>query len=448
MNYLTTVPINVHAVISVAELNRCVGELLESSFPLLWIRGEVSNLKQYPSGHWYFSLKDKDAQIRCVMFRHKNQYLDLPLRDGMQIEVQALVTLYEARGEFQLNVEHIRQAGLGNLYEAFEKLKSKLQASGIFDAIHKKSIPVFPKRIGIITSLNTAALHDILATLRHRMPSLPIIIYPTLVQGKDAAKSIALTIELAGRRAECDVLLLCRGGGSIEDLWAFNEENLAYSIFHSAIPIVTGIGHETDFTIADFVADKRAPTPTGAAQIVSPDAQEIAKHLNHLLHRMVRAYKHGIEHRMQTLDLLCHRLIDPRESFKHQVKRLQHLREKLLLCWSRRVEKINSENRYLQQRFFSSVLNLEYMFNQQLERSSKLHKAINYYLERQEMKLIQYRTQLVHLSPKSVLQRGYSITFNAEGKVLRDSNQIDINDSIQIVLAEGWAKAKVSDIGQ
>lgn len=447
MNHLMTVPFNAHTVLSVAELNSYVGALLESSFPLLWIRGEISNLKQYPSGHWYFLLKDNNAQIRCVMFRHKNQYLDWPLRDGMQVEVQALITLYEARGEFQLIVEHIRQAGLGNLYEAFEKLKSKLQAAGIFDVIHKKNIPAFPKRIGIITSLNTAALHDILVTLRNRMPSLPIIIYPTPVQGKDAARSIATAIESANRRAECDVLLLCRGGGSIEDLWAFNEESLAYAIFHCLIPIVTGIGHETDFTIADFVADKRAPTPTGAAQIISPDAQEIAKHLDHLFHRMVRSYKHGIEHRMQTLDLLCHRLIDPRDSIRHQVKCLQHLREKLLLCWGRRIEKIDTENRYLQRRFFSSVLNLEFIHNQQLARSSKLRKAINNYLERQEQKLIQYQTQLAHLNPKSVLQRGYSITYTAEGKVLRDSNQININDAIQIILAESRVGAKVSDIG-
>lgn len=445
---LSTVPFNIHSILSVTELNSYVSKLLELSFPLLWIRGEVSNLKQYPSGHWYFLLKDKDAQIRCVMFRQKNQWLDWSLRDGMQIEVQALVTLYEPRGEFQLNVEHIRQAGLGNLYEAFEKLKSKLQAAGIFDVIHKKNIPEFPRQIGIITSLNTAALHDILSTLRHRMPSLSIIIYPTPVQGKDAAKSIATVIELAGQRTECDVLLLCRGGGSIEDLWAFNEEIVAYAIFHSVIPIVTGIGHETDSTIADFVADKRAPTPTGAAQVVSPDAQEITKHLNHLFHRMTRAYKHEIERRMQTLDLLCYRLIDPRESFKHQAKRLQYLREKLLLCWSRKIEKMDSENRYLQRRLFSSALNLERRFNQQFERSSKLRKAINYYLERQEMKLAQFQTQLAHLNPKSVLQRGYSITSNTEGKILRDSSQIDINDSVQITLAEGWAKAKVSDIGQ
>ncbi|MBK7364665.1 MAG: exodeoxyribonuclease VII large subunit [Nitrosomonas sp.] len=448
MSHHATVPFNVHTLLSVSELNSYARALLELSFPLLWIRGEVSNLKQYPSGHWYFLLKDNDAQVRCVMFRHKNQCLDWPLRDGMQIEAQALVTLYEARGEFQLTVEHIRQAGLGNLYEAFEKLKSKLQAAGIFDAIHKKNFPEFPKQIGIITSLNTAALHDILSTLRSRMPSLPIIIYPTPVQGKDAAKSIAIAIELAGRRAECDVLLLCRGGGSIEDLWAFNEEIVAYAIFHSKIPIVTGIGHETDFTIADFAADKRAPTPTGAAQIVSPDAREIAKHLNHLRHRMMRAYKQGIERRMQSLDLLCHRLIDPRESFKYQVKHLQHLREKLVLCWGRKIEKINSENRYLHQRFFRNIFNFHHIFNQQLEKASKLRKAMNYYLERHETKLVQYHTQLAHLNPQSVLQRGYSITFNAEGKILRDSQQVDLNESIQIVLADGWIKAKISDIGQ
>lgn len=443
---IPTVPFNIHSVLSVSELNSSVKALLDLSFPLIWVRGEISNLKQYPSGHWYFLLKDKDAQVRCVMFKHKNQYLNGSLCDGMQIEAQALVTLYEARGEFQLNIENIRHAGLGNLYEAFEKLKVKLKSAGLFDSIHKKSIPTFPKQIGVITSLNTAALYDVLTTLRNRMPSIPIVIYPTLVQGEGSAKAIAAAVELAVKRSECDVLLVCRGGGSIEDLWAFNDENLAYTIFHCPIPIVTGIGHETDFTIADFVADKRAPTPTGAAQIVSPDAQEIINHLNHMYHRIMRCFKHGIERRMQWLDLLSHRLIDPRQWIKIQSKHFQYLNEKLLLCLGRKIEKLSSENDFLHQRLIRSVVNIDYLLKQQHERSERLYKAISFYMERQEMKLFHYQTQLKHLSPNSVLERGYSITFNAEDKILRDSSQISPNDLIQIVFAKGWAKAKVTDV--
>ena len=223
MNLILEVQI-AREVLSVSDLNRCAKDLLERSFPLLWVSGEVSNLRRYDSGHWYFSLKDAGSQVRCVMFRDKNQYLDWEPRDGMQVDVRALVTLYQARGDFQLNVETIRPSGRGTLFEAFEQLKEKLGKEGLFDPARKKPLPVFPRQIGIITSPAAAALHDVLSTLRRRMSSIPIIVYPSPVQGTGAGAKLAEAIQKAASRAECDVLILCRGGGSIEDLWAYNEE--------------------------------------------------------------------------------------------------------------------------------------------------------------------------------------------------------------------------------
>ncbi|MDE2117752.1 MAG: exodeoxyribonuclease VII large subunit, partial [Betaproteobacteria bacterium] len=233
-------------VFSVRELNLAAKQLLENGLPLLWVRGEISNFTCAASGHWYFSLKDEQAQVRCVMFRHKSQYLDWQPKNGMQVEVLALATLYEARGDFQLTLEQMRSAGLGVLYEAFERLKRKLEGEGLFDAARKRTLPFFPAQIGIVTSPQAAALRDVLTTLSRRMPGIPIVLYPVPVQGEGAAQKIAQAIRLANERAECDVLLVCRGGGSLEDLWAFNEEVVARAIDASKIPGVSGVGHETD----------------------------------------------------------------------------------------------------------------------------------------------------------------------------------------------------------
>ncbi|MBX9810460.1 MAG: exodeoxyribonuclease VII large subunit, partial [Burkholderiales bacterium] len=237
-------------VISVGELNRLAKDVLEQNLPLMWVAGEISNFKRYDSGHCYFTLKDAAAQVDCVMFRHKVQYLEWLPENGMQVEVRACPTLYEARGKFQLNVETMRRAGLGALYEAFEKLKAKLEQEGLFDAARKRPLPAFPRAVGVVTSPQAAALRDVLTTLRRRMPSLPVILYPAPVQGEGAAQKIAQAIATAGARNECDVIIVCRGGGSIEDLWAYNEEAVARAIFACAIPVVSGVGHETDFTIA------------------------------------------------------------------------------------------------------------------------------------------------------------------------------------------------------
>ncbi len=435
-----------HKVLTVSELNRNTKQLLEQNIPLLWIRGEISNLKCYQSGHWYFSLKDASAQIRCVLFNHKNQYMDWQPKDGMQVDVLALVTLYEPRGDFQLNVETMRRAGLGELFETFEKLKLKLEKAGLFNPANKKPVPVFPKQVGIITSPDTAALHDVLSTLQRRLPSLPVIIYPTLVQGKTAASSIADAIKIANHRAECDTLIVCRGGGSIEDLWAFNEEIVALAIAASLIPIISGIGHETDFTIADFVADLRAPTPTGAAELASRDHKELINHLNRLHQRIYHLTLHRIEYVMQQVDILTHRLIYPGDRITQQSIQLQHVRDTFMKTWAHQIEKKQWKLHDSNQRLAatnSSITNREYHHN---ELVARFQSTMPRYFETQTVKLCHLHTLLSQLNPQSVLARGYSITYTARGEIVSDSKQIHSSDRIQVKFALGMCEADVTRI--
>ncbi|MGQ9686462.1 MAG: exodeoxyribonuclease VII large subunit, partial [Thiobacillaceae bacterium] len=300
-------------ILSVSELNRMARLMLERGIPLVWVTGEISNLTRATSGHWYFTLKDSQAAVRCAMFRNRNQFMDWVPENGMRVELRAQPTLYEPRGEFQLSVEVMRRAGLGALYEAYARLKERLQREGLFDEARKRPLPAYPRRIGIVTSPKAAALRDVLTTLARRWPLTRVIIYPTPVQGEGAAEAIAAALRTAGERAECDVLLLVRGGGSIEDLWSFNAEVVARAIAASPIPVVCGVGHETDFTIADFVADRRAPTPTGAAQLATPDAEELRQHLRHLARRLTLDQRRRLHTLAQRLDGLAQRLRHPAE---------------------------------------------------------------------------------------------------------------------------------------
>lgn len=439
---------NPHAILSVSELNYSTKLLLEQAIPLLWVSGEISNLKRYNSGHWYFSLKDENAQVRCVMFRHKNQLLDWQPTDGMQIEVNARVTIYEPRGDFQLGVENIRRAGLGTLFEAFERLKTKLDKAGLFDQAQKKSLPTHPKQIGIITSQSAAALRDVLSTLKHRMPTIPVVIYPTPVQGNGAAEKIANTIHQAAKRAECDILILCRGGGSIEDLWAFNEEKVAHAIAACSIPIISGIGHETDFTIADFVADVRAPTPTGAAQLACQDKRALLHHINTQSNQIQQIMMRYLERLMQQSDTLTHRLLHPGERIQNQLFQLQHLQERLTNNWSRIIEIQHWKLSEMHQRISTFTPNISRLNHKQQELASRLTRAINHRIEAAKTKLQNHQTNLHHLNPHAVLARGYSISYTAEGIVLRNSDQIRIGDSIQVTFAKGWCDAEVSKKGK
>ncbi|MBI3902954.1 MAG: exodeoxyribonuclease VII large subunit [Nitrosomonadales bacterium] len=410
-------------VLSVRELNFAARQLLENGLPLLWVRGEISNFVCAASGHWYFSLKDEQAQVRCVMFRHKSQYLDWQPKNGMQVEVLALATLYEARGDFQLTLEQMRPAGLGALYEAFERLKKKLENEGLFDGARKRALPSFPQQIGIVTSLQAAALRDVLTTLKKRMPGMAVVLYPVPVQGEGAAQKIAQAIRTASERAECDVLLVCRGGGSIEDLWAFNEEMVARAIAASHIPVVSGVGHETDFTITDFVADARAATPTAAAQLVAPDRQELRQRLRHVVQRMARGYQRHAERAMQNLDFLQRRLVHPAQRIRQQE---QHLDQ-------------------LQQRLRMARPDLARLGAQQAEGLRRLRAAMQRTLERYDMRLRNMQQHLQHLDPQQVLARGYSMVRDEHGAIVADSAVLASGARLDITFARGWARAEVKE---
>ncbi len=389
-------------MLTVSELNRIANQVLTQNFPLFWVSGEISNFTRAASGHWYFSLKDAGAQVRCVMFKGRNTYVDFMPREGDKIEARATVTLYEARGDFQLTVEFIQKAGLGALFEAYEKLKNKLQSEGLFDANRKKTLPAFPKKIGVITSPDAAALRDILITLNRRMPSIPIIIYPTPVQGKGAAALIANAIITANQRAECDVLMICRGGGSLEDLFSFNEEVVAWAISESAIPTISGVGHETDFTIADFVADVRAATPTAAAELVTPSQEILLKQLESCKNQLSKNMQMQLQQRGQACDYLARRLISPLQQIKLQQAQLHDL--------SRRLQ-------------------------------ANMHHVLMF----RQQSLSTVQQNLSHLNPLNVLNRGYAMVENAEGNVVQSIKGITKNDAMKIRFADGFVHAMVKN---
>jgi exodeoxyribonuclease VII large subunit len=388
------------AVLSVSQLLRSARDMLERRFPLQWIAGEISNLRPAASGHLYFTIKDASAQVDCVMFKSRAAALDWEPADGSQVEVRALVTLYEPRGRFQLNVEGMRRAGLGPLYERFLKLKDKLGREGLFDPGAKRPIPEQPQQIGVVTSLAAAALRDVLTTLRRRNPSIPVIVYPAPVQGEGAAARLVQALASASSRAECDVLLLVRGGGSIEDLWPFNEEALARAIRASAIPVVVGVGHETDFTIADFAADERAATPTAAAELVSPSLEAFRERIAQTALRISRQTARKIEYAMQAVDALARRLVHPAERLRASRQDLVHLGARLAAATKHRIAQIRAQ------------------------------------LEHSEAKL----SGLDHLA---VLARGYSLTMNSANRILRDASAIAVGERIVTTLAMGRIESEV-----
>jgi len=390
-------------VFSVKEINRLVRELLEQSFPSFWISGEISNFISASSGHWYFSLKDDEAQVRCTMFKNKNMAADWTPKNGEKIEAKCFIGLYEARGEYQLNIDLIRHAGAGLLSEAFNQLKEKLLKEGLFETSRKKLIPQFPKSIGVISSPTGAAIEDILTTLKRRSPHIPVFIYPSLVQGKEAPVAIVKAIETANIRMECDVLILARGGGSIEDLWAFNEEIVARAIVASKIPTITGVGHETDTTIADFVSDLRAPTPTGAAELVTSHTVELVKTIQAYKNQLNKVMAGVIRELMQKIDYLEKRLITPRQQIQRQKEQI---------------------HQYIQR------------INQSMKNAMILYR----------LKIDKLKLNFDHLNPHAVLSRGYSIITNVDGQIVNNVNQLKLDDKIRIQLNHGQADANISDL--
>lgn len=388
-------------VISVTELNRRARNLLEQNFALFWVAGEVSNLTRAASGHWYFSLKDAGAQVRCVMFKGRNNYLDWTPKEGDKVEARCSVTLYEARGDFQLTIESLQRAGLGALFVAFEKLKAKLQREGLFDALYKQAIPNHPKKIGIVTSPDAAALRDVLTTLKRRMPSIPIVIYPTPVQGKGVASLIAQAIDRASARAECDLLIICRGGGSIEDLWQFNEEIVARAIAACNIATISGVGHETDFTICDFVADIRAATPTAAAELATPSRDNLLNALQQLKQQLTKNIQYFLRQRAQALDYLARGLISPLQQLAQQKTQLAQI-------------------------------------------AYRLNNRIQQQLQSKQHNVLRLSQNLTHLNPQAVLTRGYAFVQNQSGSIISASEQLQVGDEVRLTFGAGSAQATIA----
>ena len=411
------------AILPVSLLVSSARLLLERHLGLVWVSGEISNFTRAASGHCYFNLKDAQAQVRCVFFRHRAQFADFALRDGLAVELRATASIYEARGEFQLNVETVRLAGQGALYEKFARLKARLDAAGWFAAERKRPLPAYPRAVGLVTSTRAAALRDLLTTLRRRWPALRVIIYPTPVQGDGAAASIALAIRTANERSEVDVLIVARGGGSIEDLWAFNEEAVAQAVFESALPVVSGVGHETDFTICDFVADARAPTPTGAAALVAPDREAVMRNVAAMAGRWRQAQQRALEGRMQRVDGLSRRLTHPAARLEQQARDAALLAGRLARAFRHRLDAASTGASAVAQRLAGSV---------------RLRQ------ERFDLRMAALAQNLAHLNPQGVLERGYAIVTAAGGAIVEDASKLVVGDDVDIAFARGNAGATIT----
>ena len=390
-------------ILSVGDLNRAIASSLQDQFDSIWVSGEVSNFKAYDSGHWYFSLKDEEGQIRCVMFRGKNAQVGFMPQSGDLVEVGASLGLYVPRGDVQLTVQVMRRAGMGGLFEAFLKLKAKLAKEGLFEVDRKRPIPTHPRAIGIVTSPQAAALKDVLSTLSRRAPHIPIVIYPTLVQGPEAPLNIIAALENANREGAVDVILLVRGGGSIEDLWAFNHEQLAYAIAESTLPIVCGVGHETDTTIADFVADLRAPTPTGAAEMAAPRRDQLLAELASFKQDMMQSTQRRLEREAQTLDQFALRLNHAMPNPERMREQIQNLRQRLGQSWMVRTQ----------------------------------------YWQRHQKHLA---AQLEALSPQRTLERGYAVILREGAGAVRKPDQLLAQHDYRIQLAEGSAEVTLAKV--
>ena len=433
-------------VIPVSMLNRLARERLESAFPLCWVSGEVSNLTYAASGHVYFSLKDSAAQVRCVMFRNRAQLLGWRLENGQHIEARVLVTLYEARGDFQLTVETARKAGVGNLYEKFLQLKEKLEREGLFDSKVKRPLPVFPRAIGLVTSLQAAALRDVLTTLNRRAPHLRIVIYPTPVQGEAAAAQIASAINNASARQDCDVLIVCRGGGSLEDLWSFNDEAVARAIRACSMPVISGVGHETDFTIADFAADQRAPTPTAAAELAAPERSALMGTLAYFRSILRRQIEQNLNQRSQQLDLLEHRLQHPAQRLAQQRDDLLNLQRRLDSALAQTSTRGRNTVAGLTRRLLLARPDTSRLARRLEALAPRLRGELQQGLHNKSGDLARLAASLNHLNPHAVLARGYSIVTDDAGHILSDSRSLEPNDRIVVSFHSGQADARVTSV--
>ncbi len=433
-------------VLAVSALNQAVARVLERTFPLVWVSGEISNFTRAASGHWYFTLKDDAAQVRAVMFKGRAQHAGFAPREGDKVEVRTLVTLYAPRGDYQLNVEAIRRAGVGNLYEAFLRLKEKLDREGLFDPARKRPMPAFVRCIGIVTSPQAAALHDILTALRRRVPHVRVILYPTPVQGEGAAARITRAIQTASQRAECDVLLVGRGGGSMEDLWSFNDEAVARAIATCSMPVIAGVGHETDFTIADFAADLRAPTPTAAAELCTTPRSEWLAALYSYASELTRAFKRQLAEQGQTVDWMSRRLVSPSAQVKHQRVKLQAMQARLEHATRMPAAKARYQLQYLQTRLQNRLPDTRPARLMLSEHSRRLGNAVQLLNQRRRQLLNTQLAQLELLNPQRTLERGYAIVSDSKGRVLRAPSELQARSEITLRLAGGSAAVSIAGV--
>ncbi|WP_285128997.1 exodeoxyribonuclease VII large subunit [Leclercia adecarboxylata] len=438
------------SIYTVSRLNQTVRLLLEQEIGQVWISGEISNFTQPASGHWYFTLKDNTAQVRCAMFRNSNRRVTFRPQHGQQVLVRASITLYEPRGDYQIIVESMQPAGEGLLQQKYEQLKATLSAEGLFDQQYKQPLPSPAHCVGVITSKTGAALHDILHVLKRRDPSLPVIIYPTAVQGDDAPGQIVRAIQLANARQECDVLIVGRGGGSLEDLWSFNDERVARAIFASQIPVVSAVGHETDVTIADFVADLRAPTPSAAAEVVSRNQLELLRQMQNGQQRLEMAMDYFLANRTRRFTQLHHRLQQqhPQLRLARQQTVLERLRQRMNLAvdsqlkravqrQQRTTQRLNQHNP--QPRIWRAQTRI-----QQLE--YRLAENLRVQLSRTRERFGKAVTHLEAVSPLSTLARGYSVTTANDGKVLKQTKQVKAGDVLTTRLSDGWVESEVKGV--
>ena len=435
-------------IYSVSELNRLARQAIEKALPLLWVGGEVSNLVTAASGHVYFTLKDAGAAVRCVMFRSRAQTIGWRLANGDKVEANALASLYEARGDFQLNVESLRRAGSGNLYEQFLRLKAKLEAEGLFDPARKRPLPAFPRRIGLVTSPQAAVLRDLVTTFRRRSPQVELVLYPSAVQGAGAPAELIAAVNAASSRAAidgCEVLIVGRGGGSLEDLWAFNDEGLARAIRASAIPVISAVGHETDFTIADFVADLRAPTPTAAAELAAPERDRLLQRLDDLAFTLRSGVTRRLEQLGYRLEIARRRLKHPAERLREHRAAARALADRLRAALRHQL----SERRFALERLGERLARRRPDLGARQLRLEHLQKNLGNAaaadLARRQHALSVLAARLHGLDPTAVLARGYSIVTDAEGKIVKDAKAVELGSPIGVELASGRLFARVED---
>ena len=438
------------AVLSVHQLNHQVRQLLESSFGLVQVEGEISNFAMAGSGHWYFSLKDDRAQVRCAMFRNRNQQMGKPPENGQLTRLRARISLYEGRGEFQLIVQHLEAAGAGALSVAFEKLKRKLADEGLFDDAHKQALPEFPRHVGVISSADGAAVHDIISVFRRRFPAIRLSVFPVAVQGEESAPAICRALQWANRlhaegKVALDALILARGGGSMEDLWSFNRETVARAIFESALPVVSAVGHATDFTIADFAADLRAPTPSAAAELLSPDSRELEQQFRALENAMLRGQLRRLEAAGHSLSAAARGLRHPGDRLREQAQRLDGLEIRL---GNGMVHGLGQLGHTLQLRQTNLVrLSPERQIAGVREalngRQRRGNNAMAQVLRDSRKRLEKAVALLESLGPRSILERGYAIVTNQQGQLIRAADAVQTGETIHTRLGRGSLRSTV-----